>query len=149
MCWFRAQGERVSEIQLKYFQFNRLTLGGYYCPLHNTEYHYFKLAFRCFYASKKHKKTNCGRVRIDPVHLRRFWRNPVAPQLAVIEPRPCTPPSLCEYRQPCGLLHNHVVGYKRRQRNCITVSLLKLRNPHLSNTFDLLMKTKVAWCGHV
>lgn len=46
-------------------------------------------------------------------------------------------------------VHNHVPCFKRRQRNCITVPLLKLCNHILSNTFDLLKKTKIALCEHV
>lgn len=45
-------------------------------------------------------------------------------------------------------VHNHTACYKARQRDCIMVPLLKLCNL-LSNTFDLLMKSKVAWCEHV
>lgn len=45
-------------------------------------------------------------------------------------------------------VHNRTACYKTRQRDCIMVPLLKLCNL-LSNTFDLLMKSKVAWCEHV
>lgn len=59
--------------------------------------------------------------------------------------RPCiTPLPLSRHIFISVGVHNRSACYKTRQRDCIIDPLLKLCNHLLSNTFDLLMKSKVA-----
>lgn len=74
--------------------------------------------------------------------LQASWRHFISLQPANAQPCLCICQSLCGCTQPCGVL-------QRKTKDCITLPSFKLYSPRLSNTCDLLMRSKAPWWEHV